>query len=90
MLFIFPIVHFPIRESGRKYGRGTGEILLDNLICIGSEASLLDCSHNPLKMTNCASDHSEDAGVICGGILFFTKVLLSCLNLFQLLVKMVM
>ncbi len=65
----FHTAHFPIRQANTKYGRGTGEILLDNLICSGNETSLLNCSHNSLKLTNCADDHSEDAGVICGGIL---------------------
>ena len=57
--------HFPIRRAFEIYGRGTGEILLDNIECRGNESSLLDCDHN--RENNCARDHSEDAGVICGG-----------------------
>ena len=60
--------HFAIRGTGEKYGRGTGDILLDNIICSGNETSLLKCDHNPLRENNCASDHSEDAAVICGGM----------------------
>lgn len=59
--------HSPIRRAFEKYGRGTGEILLDNIVCRGNESSLLECDHNQLRENNCASDHSEDAGVICGG-----------------------
>ncbi|CAB1316863.1 unnamed protein product, partial [Coregonus sp. 'balchen'] len=45
------------------FGRGTGTILLDNLKCSGSEASLQQCSHISWDVHNC--DHSEDAGVTC-------------------------
>jgi hypothetical protein len=63
--FCFLSAHFPIRGEADRYGRGTGRILLDNIACNGSETSLLEC--NPLMDTNCASDHSEDAAVVCGG-----------------------
>ena len=62
--------HFPIRGTLIKYGKGTGDILLDNIMCSGNETSLLECDHNPLGEHNCASDHTEDASVICGGMLF--------------------
>lgn len=61
------LAHFPIRGEANNYGRGSGEILLDNIVCDGSETSLLECDHNPLMETNCAGDHSEDAAVACGG-----------------------
>uniref|UniRef100_A0A4W6EIM7 SRCR domain-containing protein n=1 Tax=Lates calcarifer TaxID=8187 RepID=A0A4W6EIM7_LATCA len=45
------------------FGPGTGTILLDNLKCRGSEASLQQCSHISWNVHNC--DHTEDAGVTC-------------------------
>lgn len=47
-----------------SFGSGAGPIILDNVVCNGNEASLLDCSHNPLFVHNC--EHTEDAAVICG------------------------
>lgn len=54
-----------MKRSSLKYGVGRGDILLDNIMCAGGESTLLDCNHNPLMEVNC--DHTEDAGVICGG-----------------------
>ena len=42
---------------------GTGQIVLDNLQCAGTESRLVDCPHNGLNIHNCV--HSEDAGVRC-------------------------
>ena len=47
------------------FGAGSGDILLDNVGCTGSESSLLDCTHDANVI--CASGHSEDAGVRCHG-----------------------
>ena len=46
------------------FGRGTGQIWLDNLLCTGSETRLIDCRHNGLGVHNCV--HGEDAGLFCG------------------------
>ena len=47
------------------FGQGSGEILLDNVRCTGSESRLIDCLANALGNHNCV--HSEDAGVRCLG-----------------------
>ena len=57
--------------SGAYFGSGRGDIVLDNVVCRGTESSLLECSTNPIGQHNC--DHSEDAGVRCEGINFTFK-----------------
>ena len=59
-LFVDPL---PLR--GAFFGSGSGPILLDNVVCRGTEPSLLQCNTNPVSENNC--DHSEDAGVRCEG-----------------------
>ena len=43
------------------FGEGERLIGMDDVQCVGSESSLLDCSHT--KDHNCR--HYEDAGVTC-------------------------
>ena len=50
--------------AGSQFGRGVGNILLDNVKCRGSENSLLQCNKSPLHEGH-DCDHSEDAGVFC-------------------------
>ena len=53
----------PVRKA--TYGASLGPILLDDVVCTGTEPSLLMCERNPIREHDC--DHTEDAGVICEG-----------------------
>ena len=65
-LYLF-VGFIPVRNA--ELGEGIGPIFLDQLMCNGSEASLLEClpSEN-IGLHNC--NHNEDAGVRCEGLLF--------------------
>lgn len=47
----------------RVYEEGCGLILLDEVQCQGTEASLLACSHSEWGQHDCS--HTEDVGVRC-------------------------
>jgi len=49
-----------------SFGQGSGPILLDSVICSGSESTLASCGHLGVSVTRSCS-HSEDAGVRCRG-----------------------
>ena len=48
------------------YGRGTGNVILDNVQCTGSEATLFDCPHASWRVVSSSCrNHARDAAVIC-------------------------
>ena len=57
---------FPGAVAANKtaaFGRGEGDIWMDNVRCTGDESSLTECNHEGWGIENCG--HDEDAGVIC-------------------------
>ncbi|XP_045208607.1 lysyl oxidase homolog 2-like [Mercenaria mercenaria] len=52
-----------VSNTSATFGRSTGPIHLDDVICDGTEASIFDCAHNPFGENNC--NHGEDVGVVC-------------------------
>ena len=48
---------------GAAFGQGSGDILLDNVVCDGFERRLVDCASNPPTTSSC--QHTKDAGVVC-------------------------
>uniref|UniRef100_A0A673NLZ9 SRCR domain-containing protein n=1 Tax=Sinocyclocheilus rhinocerous TaxID=307959 RepID=A0A673NLZ9_9TELE len=46
--------------ASAAFGNGTGNILMDNVLCTGSESSLKECSHSTSVNSLCT--HSQDAG----------------------------
>ncbi|XP_062415776.1 deleted in malignant brain tumors 1 protein-like [Pungitius pungitius] len=45
------------------FGRGKGQVWLDDLDCTGHEMSIADCPHRGFGEHDC--DHNEDASVVC-------------------------
>ncbi len=66
-LILLACFRFPgavaVTNAGFGQGSALSPILLDNVGCIGSETTLIDCSHLGIGSHNCR--HSEDAGVRC-------------------------
>lgn len=46
------------------FGEGTGQILLSNVTCVGSERVLINCTHATLAEEDFCT-HADDAGVRC-------------------------
>ncbi|XP_076026959.1 scavenger receptor cysteine-rich domain-containing group B protein-like isoform X2 [Genypterus blacodes] len=51
--------------NSAHFGRGTGPIWMDNVMCSGTEVALTQCTHAGFGENNCG--HGEDASVICFG-----------------------
>ncbi len=64
---VYTMRHYTLFKLGARgiqrafFGQGTGDILLDDVQCVGTEARLTDCP--AITTHNCA--HSEDSGVVC-------------------------
>ena len=68
MIYVGAIVlirRFPFPGFEFPFPSGTGQIWLDDVQCLGTEARLIDCPASPLGIHNCG--HSEDVGVRWGG-----------------------
>ena len=46
------------------YGQGSGQIWLDGVNCVGTEKTIVECTHRGWGSHNC--NHSKDASVKCG------------------------
>ena len=54
----------PVAAQHRAfYGQGSGQIWLDNVNCVGTEGTIVSCSHGGWGIENC--NHWEDASVNC-------------------------
>ena len=49
--------------SGAFYGQGSGQIWLDDVDCVGTEESIVNCSYSPWGSHNCS--HERDSSVHC-------------------------
>ncbi|KFP92407.1 Deleted in malignant brain tumors 1 protein, partial [Apaloderma vittatum] len=53
-----------------QFGRGTGQIWLDDVNCAGTESALSECRAQAWGAHNC--NHREDASVVCSGTVLST------------------
>ena len=53
-----------LAKTGAEFGLGSGPVLLDNVNCEGSEATLLNCTHDGWGVRQC-EDVTSAAGVVC-------------------------
>ena len=54
-----------IAFANAKYGQGAGVVMLDHVMCTGTEDKLTDCSNDGIGVASCA--HKDDVGVRCLG-----------------------
>ena len=51
------------RFIGNRYGAGSGQIWLKDVMCSGTETSIAYCEHNYRDIHGCT--HSDDVSVSC-------------------------
>ena len=56
-----------VYSSSSTFGLSSGPILLGDIDCLGTEATLLECSLTPFVGENCT--HGRDVGLRCEGML---------------------
>lgn len=49
---------------GSHFGQGTGQVAIDELNCVGTEADIADCQSRPWLVNTCT--HMHDVGISCG------------------------
>ena len=62
-------------KKGTYYGQGSGEILLDDVVCTETESSLLHCQHPGVHNHNCR--HSKDIGIKCASMKLCVLIIVS-------------
>ena len=69
-IYILYVILFEGAKSYSRahFGEGSGSIFLDDVICLGSESSLLQCYHRPIGNHDCT--HIEDASVSCSSMFY--------------------
>ena len=50
-------------RTNAAFGQGSGPIILNNVLCRGSEQNLFHCQSDILEVGSCR--HTQDAGVEC-------------------------
>ncbi|XP_030851621.1 deleted in malignant brain tumors 1 protein-like [Strongylocentrotus purpuratus] len=48
-----------------RIGEGSGDVLLDDVGCDGTEDNLADCAHSGIQVQDCGFGAGQDAGTIC-------------------------
>ena len=68
-----------VARGSAYFGQGTGSIMLDDLGCTGSEATLTNCSYSSAH--NCY--HFEDVGVSCS-----RKIMCVCVCVYNIFFRL--
>ena len=62
--YLFALLTLYVAATTQYFGRGgfSRSIHLDDVVCVGNESSIFNCSHRTSH--NCL--HTEDVGIVCG------------------------